>query len=114
MPMYPVVNKKTGEEKDVVMSFEEYDKWREENPDWDRDWMKGVAGVRNPNRHPGAYGSDAICDDTGYEDKNNSLSVYRNQTPDGQFRGRNFVPPPPGAKNFIAPDRTPRKPKGVK
>ena len=36
--MYPVVNKKTGEEKDVVMSFEEYDKWREENPDWDRDW----------------------------------------------------------------------------
>ncbi len=33
----------------VVLSFDprykEYLKWREENPDWDKDWSKGCAGV---------------------------------------------------------------------
>ena len=23
----------------------EYDTWRKDNPDWDKDWSKGVAGV---------------------------------------------------------------------
>ena len=45
MPTYPLKHKDTGEEKELVMSVVEYDKWRKENPEWDKDWSKGVAGV---------------------------------------------------------------------
>jgi len=44
MPIYPVKNKETGETKELMMSMKAYDEWREENPDWDKDWMAGVAG----------------------------------------------------------------------
>ena len=37
MATYPVVNTKTGEQKEVVMSIMEWDKWKEDNPDWTRD-----------------------------------------------------------------------------
>jgi hypothetical protein len=45
MPTYPVKNLKTGEEKELVMTMKAYDEWKVENPDWDKDWSKGVAGV---------------------------------------------------------------------
>lgn len=45
MPTYPVINKTTGEKDTLHMSMTEYTKWREENPDWDRDWSEGAAGV---------------------------------------------------------------------
>ena len=45
MPTYPVKNLKTGEEKELMMSMKAYDEWREENPDWDKDWSKGCAGA---------------------------------------------------------------------
>tara|TARA_B100001250_G_scaffold44700_1_gene35125 strand:- start:1747 stop:1989 length:243 start_codon:yes stop_codon:yes gene_type:complete len=45
MPTYPVKNLKTGEEKELNMTMASYDEWRKENPDWDKDWSKGVAGV---------------------------------------------------------------------
>ena len=38
MPTYPIVNKKTGEQKEVTMSYTVWDQWKEENPDWTRDW----------------------------------------------------------------------------
>ena len=38
MATYPVINTKTGEQKEVVMSITEWDKWREDNPDWLRDY----------------------------------------------------------------------------
>lgn len=38
MPTYPVVNRVTGEQKEVRMSFTEWDQWKIDNPDWDRDW----------------------------------------------------------------------------
>tara|TARA_B100000287_G_C20194087_1_gene607396 strand:- start:213 stop:566 length:354 start_codon:yes stop_codon:yes gene_type:complete len=38
MPVYPVINHKTGERKDLNLTIANYQKWREENPDWDRDW----------------------------------------------------------------------------
>ena len=44
MPTYPVKNKETGEEKELSMPMKEYDQWRTDNPDWDKDWSKGVAG----------------------------------------------------------------------
>ena len=45
MPTYPVVNLKTKETNELSMSMIEYSKWRDNNPDWDRDWSKGAAGV---------------------------------------------------------------------
>ena len=45
MPTYPVINKETGEKKELSMTMKSYDEWRKENPDWDRDWQAGVAGV---------------------------------------------------------------------
>jgi hypothetical protein len=45
MPTYPVVNKNTGETKELVMTVASYEEWRKENPEWDKDWSKGCAGV---------------------------------------------------------------------
>ena len=36
MATYPVVNSKTGEQKDVVMSVHDWDQWKIDNPDWER------------------------------------------------------------------------------
>ena len=38
MPTYPVINKTTGEQKDVRISVHDWDQWKTDNPDWDRDW----------------------------------------------------------------------------
>ena len=38
MATYPVVNKQTGEQKEVSMSITEWDQWKQDNPDWTRDW----------------------------------------------------------------------------
>ena len=61
MPTYPVINLKTKEKKELSMSMVAYDEWRKENPDWDKDWMAGVASVgevgeiydRLKKSHPG-------------------------------------------------------------
>ena len=38
MATYPVKNTNTGETKEVVMSVHDWDKWKEDNPDWHRDF----------------------------------------------------------------------------
>lgn len=38
VPTYPVVNTETGEQKEVVMSINDWDQWLKDNPDWTRDW----------------------------------------------------------------------------
>ena len=38
MPTYPVINKKTGEQKEVTMSIHEWDEWKAHNKEWIRDW----------------------------------------------------------------------------
>ena len=45
MPTYPLKHKETGETKELIMSMKEYDIWKTENPDWDKDWSMGCAGV---------------------------------------------------------------------
>ena len=45
MPTYPVKNLKTGETKELSMSMKQYDGWRKENPDWDKDWSQGAGAV---------------------------------------------------------------------
>ena len=44
MPSYPVINKETGEKKELSMTMKEYDQWRKDNPDCDKDWQAGVGG----------------------------------------------------------------------
>ena len=61
MPNYPLINKKTGEKKELWMSMVEYEKWIEENADWQKDWSAGVGGAcevgewqsKLVNKHPG-------------------------------------------------------------
>ena len=43
MPTYPVKNLKTEEKKELSMPMKEYEQWRKDNPDWDRDWSEGCA-----------------------------------------------------------------------
>ena len=38
MATYPIINKETGEQKEIVLSVHEWQKWCEENSDWIRDW----------------------------------------------------------------------------
>ena len=45
MPTYPVKHLETGEQKELSMFMVEYSEWRKENPDWDKDWMAGVAAI---------------------------------------------------------------------
>ena len=45
MPTYPVINKDTGETKELSMTMVEYGKWKDDNPAWDKDWSQGCAGV---------------------------------------------------------------------
>ena len=45
MPLYPVINKNTQEKKELNMSMKDYDQWRKDNPDWDKDWNAGIGGV---------------------------------------------------------------------
>ncbi len=45
MPTYPVIHKETGEKQELSMSMMKYDEWRKENPDWDKDWSEGCAGI---------------------------------------------------------------------
>ena len=40
MATYPVVNTKTGEQKEVVMSVHDWTQWTEDNPDWLRDYSE--------------------------------------------------------------------------
>jgi len=38
MATYPIVNTKTGEQKQVEMSVHVWDQWKTDNPEWIRDW----------------------------------------------------------------------------
>ena len=46
MPTYPVINLKTKEKKEISMPMLDYEEWRKDNPDWDKDWMAGVAACQ--------------------------------------------------------------------
>ena len=45
MPTYPVINLKTKEKQELSMTMKEYDQWRKDKPDWDKDWQAGVASA---------------------------------------------------------------------
>ena len=45
MPQYDVKNLKTGETKQLNLTIASYEQWREDNPDWDKDWQAGIAST---------------------------------------------------------------------
>ena len=50
MPTYPLINKITGEKKELSMSMKAYDEWRAANPDWDQEawtwiWCVWIDGL---------------------------------------------------------------------
>lgn len=47
MPLYPVVNKETGETKELSMTISQWEEWKSENfkNGWDRDWSQGCASA---------------------------------------------------------------------
>ena len=45
MPTYPVINLKTKEKQELSMTMKEYEQWRKDNPDWDKDWQAGCASA---------------------------------------------------------------------
>ena len=45
MPTYPVINLKTKEKKTLSMTMKEYCEWKDNNPEWDKDWQAGVAAA---------------------------------------------------------------------
>lgn len=63
MSTYPVYNKETGEKKEVEMSVHDWDQWKEDNPQWSRDWSDpstapmatdvGEWRDKLANKHPG-------------------------------------------------------------
>lgn len=63
MATYPVFNKVTGEKKEVILSVHDWDAWKKENPNWDRDWSDpstcpsatevGEWRDKLVNKHPG-------------------------------------------------------------
>ena len=63
MATYPVINTKTGEQKEVAMSIHDWEQWCKDNSDWTRDWsdpstMPGTGEVgewkdKLVNKNPG-------------------------------------------------------------
>ena len=63
MATYPIVNKETGEQKEVVMSVDDWDQWKKDNSEWIRDWSDPSTAPNNCevgewkdkliNKHPG-------------------------------------------------------------
>ena len=64
MPTYPVKNLKTGEEQELHMSVKDYEAWRKENPDWDKDWSKGCAA----SQEVGDWQNKLISKNPGWND----------------------------------------------
>lgn len=48
MPIYPIINKKTKEQKEISLSIEEWENFKKENKEWTRDWS-------DPSSSPGVF-----------------------------------------------------------
>lgn len=38
MPTYPIINKESGEQKEITLSVDDWEQFKKENPEWIRDW----------------------------------------------------------------------------
>ena len=79
MPTYPVKHKETGEEKELYMTMKEYDEWRTENPDWDKDWSKGCASTQEMFRWTGEAASSGWNEVLDRASKQPGANVRKNR-----------------------------------
>ncbi len=42
MPNYAVKNYNTGEEKEFSMTLAQYEQWKADNPEWEKNWQVGT------------------------------------------------------------------------
>ena len=83
MPTYPLKNLKTGETQELSMTMSAYEKWREENPDWDKDWSKGCASQSREFRWTGEANSSGWNEVLDRASKQPGSNVRKNR--DYQF-----------------------------
>ena len=70
MPIYPVKNYATGEEKELNLTISAYEKWREENPEWEKNWQ---AGTMSALREIGDYQNKLP---QGFKDRLNNVKKH--------------------------------------
>ena len=83
MPTYPVKNLKTEEKKELSMTMKEYEQWRKDNPDWDRDWSEGCASSQEMFKWTGEAASSGWNEVLDRESKQPGSIVRKNR--DYQF-----------------------------
>ena len=79
MALYPVINDKTGETKELDMRLSEYEAWKEENPDWDKDWSKGCATSQEMFRWTGEAASSGWNEVLDRASKQPGANVRKNR-----------------------------------
>ena len=79
MPTYPVKNLKTEEKKELSMTMKEYDQWRKDNPDWDRDWSEGCASSQEIFRWTGEAASSGWNEVLDRASKQPGANVRKNR-----------------------------------
>ena len=79
MPTYPVKNLKTGEEKELSMTMKQYGEWKDANPDWDKDWSKGVASTQEMFRWTGEAASSGWNEVLDRASKQPGANVRKNR-----------------------------------
>ena len=79
MPTYPVKNLKTEEKKELYMTMKEYDQWRKDNPDWDRDWSEGCASSQEIFRWTGEAASSGWNEVLDRASKQPGANVRKNR-----------------------------------
>ena len=79
MPTYPVKNLKTEEKKELSMTMKEYEQWRKDNPDWDRDWSEGCASSQEIFRWTGEAASSGWNEVLDRASKQPGANVRKNR-----------------------------------
>ena len=79
MPTYPVKNLKTEEKKELSMTMKEYEQWRKDNPDWDRDWSEGCASSQEMFRWTGEAASSGWNEVLDRASKQPGANVRKNR-----------------------------------
>ena len=79
MPTYTVKNLKTEEKKELSMTMKEYDQWRKDNPDWDRDWSEGCASSQEIFRWTGEAASSGWNEVLDRASKQPGANVRKNR-----------------------------------
>ena len=79
MPTYPIIHKETKEKKELSMTMKEYDQWRKDNPEWDKDWQAGVASCQEIEGWNGEANSSGLNEILDRASKQPGANVRKNR-----------------------------------